>query len=438
MKQPFRQIGVVCAALCAALLLSGCLFDSSVEELYTLPQLPSEYTELEGQINNILSAGMEYAAPTGGRNIQSVQMADLDNDGTEEAIAFFRKPADEKPLKVYIFKAEEDGYHPLCVIESSGTAINSIYYRDLNGDGRMEVVVGWKISSDVQAVAVYNVSPQPEQLMRSTYSRYTMMDVDQDNAMELVVFRTDSEGSGVAECYGWNQDTISIKYSCKLSVTMAELSSGSVVSGYIDEATRALFVTGVSDAKEAITDILVYKPGSGLVNVALDSRTGLSRVVYRDLAIKPQDINGDGFIEVPSPGSLVRDTEDSGRLVIWQQYDASGAFKEVETTYHDKISGWYFALPSDWKNRFSAVPSESGPNENAVTFYVDGSPVMAIYTITGENRENRAARGNRVILKRQTAAIYAGELLGAGSTMNPATMKQGFHLIVSEWSTVEN
>jgi len=438
MKQPFRRIWILCAALGAALLLSGCLFDSSVEELYTLPRLPSEYTELEGQINTILSSGMEYAAPTGGRNIQSVQMADLDNDGTEEAIAFFRKPSDEKPLKIYIFKASSDGYYPLCVIESSGTAINSIYYRDITGDGRMEVIVGWKISSDVQAVAVYRVGPQPEQLMRSTYSRYTLMDIDQDNTLELVLFRTDSEGSGAVECYGWNLDTLSIKYTCKLSVTMAELGSGSVVSGYVDEGTRALFVTGISDAKEATTDILAYKAGSGLVNVALDSRTGLSRVVCRDMAIKPQDINGDGFIEVPSPGSAVRNTEDSGRLVIWQQYDVSGAAREVQITYHDKAAGWYFSLPDDWKNRFTAIPSENGPDENVVTFYVDNTPVMAIYAITGENRENRAVRGNRVILKRQTATIYAAELLNANSSINAAGMKQGFHLIVSEWSTAEN
>lgn len=206
MKQPFRQIGVVRGAVRGASFKRLYLFDSSVERtLHTATAAQRVYRSWRGRSTIFYPPAWSTRRPPAAATSVPVQMADLDNDGTEEAIAFFRKPADEKPLKVYIFKAEEDGYHPLCVIESSGTAINSIYYRDLNGDGRMEVVVGWKISSDVQAVAVYNVSPQPEQLMRSTYSRYTMMDVDQDNAMELVVFRTDSEGSGVAECYGWNR-----------------------------------------------------------------------------------------------------------------------------------------------------------------------------------------------------------------------------------------
>ena len=73
------------AALCLgiSLLLSGCMFTASFEELYEVPQLPNEYTELREQIDQILSDGAEYAAPTSGTNIQSVQLVDLDGDGVE-------------------------------------------------------------------------------------------------------------------------------------------------------------------------------------------------------------------------------------------------------------------------------------------------------------------------------------------------------------------
>ena len=32
-------------------------------------------------------------------------MIDLDGDGSEEAVAFFRRTSDKKPMKIYIFKA---------------------------------------------------------------------------------------------------------------------------------------------------------------------------------------------------------------------------------------------------------------------------------------------------------------------------------------------
>ena len=80
-----------------------------------------------GALEALITQGYEYASPTGGRNIQSVQMADLDGDGQQEALAFFRMSSDEKPLKIFVFKIEGGSYARYCTIESSGTAIDSVY-----------------------------------------------------------------------------------------------------------------------------------------------------------------------------------------------------------------------------------------------------------------------------------------------------------------------
>ena len=82
--------GLLLALLCALLAatLSGCAFNASAEEMYTPPQLPAEYTELQTQIDAILAGGAEYAAPTSGTNIQSVQLVDLDGDGMEDKEVF--------------------------------------------------------------------------------------------------------------------------------------------------------------------------------------------------------------------------------------------------------------------------------------------------------------------------------------------------------------
>ena len=91
------------AALC--LLLGGCAMNVSTDKLYALPSLPAEYASLEAEINALLSDGAEHAAPISGSNLQSVQMVDLDGDGVEEAVAFFRKATDERPVKIYFFRS---------------------------------------------------------------------------------------------------------------------------------------------------------------------------------------------------------------------------------------------------------------------------------------------------------------------------------------------
>ena len=75
------------------------MFNDSFDELYVVPQLPTEYTELRTQIDAILSDGAEYATPTSGTNIQSVQLTDLNGDGQVlvQLHTYFVDLADDSP-----------------------------------------------------------------------------------------------------------------------------------------------------------------------------------------------------------------------------------------------------------------------------------------------------------------------------------------------------
>ena len=86
MKHTAKKCILLLAGLALAAVLSGCtFFDSSVEQLFTLPRMAEEYTGLSQQIDSLIDQGYEYASPSGGRNIQSVQMVDLEDDGIQEA-----------------------------------------------------------------------------------------------------------------------------------------------------------------------------------------------------------------------------------------------------------------------------------------------------------------------------------------------------------------
>ena len=199
--------GAVCLLL--PLVLTGCMFTASFEDLYEVPQLPNEYTELRGQIESILSDGAEYATPTSGSNIQSVQLVDLDGDGVEEALAFFRNSNEEKPLKIYIFRAAEDSYEQAALIEGSGTAIHSVSYVDMDGDGIREIIVGWRVNAESQAVGVYSIRNfEPKLLMEGLYTQYEVLDFDGDGMQEMILLRSDTEGDPVAEYYDWEAQSL--------------------------------------------------------------------------------------------------------------------------------------------------------------------------------------------------------------------------------------
>ena len=93
MKKTVRRAALLALLLGLLWVLSACGMDNSVEDLFTLPRIPDEYTGLNQQIEDLLANGYEYAPPTTGQNIQAVQMVDLNGDDVQEALVFSASPA---------------------------------------------------------------------------------------------------------------------------------------------------------------------------------------------------------------------------------------------------------------------------------------------------------------------------------------------------------
>lgn len=443
---------LLAAMLLAVLALSGCggmpKLTFNPQDLYSLPTLPTKYTELNKQLSAILESGAEYAAPSAGTDIQPVQLVDLDGDGRSEAVAFFRDPTAEKPLKIYIFTAAGDSYQQTGLIEGSGTAIYSINYQDLDGDGRMELAVGWKAAVNLQVLEVYALRPfGPELLLSTNYVKYTIADLDQDQRQDLVVLRADDEGGSVADYYRWQEDgKLTAQSSARVSASMAELSQqGRVTRGMLQGEVPAIFVTGVTEMSRAITDILAVRNGE-LSNIVLSETTGVSGEIAPYRSLYPADINGDGLTEVPHPTPLssAADEEETYLQIDWLGYDEAGAAETVLRTYHDLEDGWYLQMPETWDGQI-CVQRTTAPNEAAVTFYMRESrgqapePFLQIAAITGASREVKAVRGNRFLLsRRQPETIYTAELLDANSRwaygVTADEVRSAFSLILPEWT----
>ena len=169
-----KKLALLSLAALLCLLLSGC-FVKTVDELYTLPRHSDEYDNLQKAIDEVMAAaGCEYCAPVSGSNQQSVQLADLDGDGEEEAIVF-AKTSDEKPLKAYVFDKLDGAYQNISVIEGNGAAFARVEYVDLDGNshrpaaerpgfavGERLLAGGWRNrpADDGKLQPVYNLRPR--------------------------------------------------------------------------------------------------------------------------------------------------------------------------------------------------------------------------------------------------------------------------------------
>jgi hypothetical protein len=417
----------------------------SADELYSLPRASEEYIRLQVRIDEALDAGAEYSPPTGGPNRQSVQVKDLDGDGVDEVLAFFSVAGSERPLRVHIYRRTDDDYLSADIIEGAGSAIESVRYVDMNGDGVTELIVGWQMSTALQHMSVYSLRDlQHVRLAGADYTGITVCDINSDGADDIVAVRlATAETPGEAE-------SLTLMSDGEIVTSVARLSGGvesiaRILPGRLRDGTTAIFVDGKAGGMN-ITDVLAYS--DSLVNISADIDSGYAANTERVMSLYCADIDKDGAVEVPSATPLPQQTETTYYEIDWYAYNVSGERSLALSTYHNNSDGWYFILPGRWRQRFTVRREDSAPGERAVVFsyvhgYNGGDPLfedcLKIYSLTGDNKEERSRLPGRFVIHTEGNSVYAVQFLrGAeryGPSSDPDEIAASFKLVYSEWLT---
>ncbi|MCI8594730.1 MAG: hypothetical protein HFF09_05690 [Oscillospiraceae bacterium] len=450
MKKRWHTIAALTLCFIA---LSGCFFESS-DTLYKLPEASEDFTDLQAKINSVqnqlaaeTAGAVEYAVPLQGDNVQTIQLQDLDDDGEQEsAVAFFRVPGADKPLRIYIFTRNgESGYQEAFSISGDGTAINSVRYADLDGLPGKELVVSWQMSEDVYLLSAYSlVGTEPVEMMKSAYTGYDVVDIDRDGRSEILLTQIDtSEGNSRVECYSGRDGMMEL-------VTQAPLSSGVTAlekkqANYLAGLVPALYVTSVRAEERLVTDIFTFLNGE-LQNITRNEESGWSEQTERAASdVAGTDINSDYIVELPQLEPLPGEAQAEPFYVItWRQYDQYGESTAVATTFHNMQDGWYLSLPESWAGKISVQRNDTVTNsdsQRSITFSrwrgegEKAEPFLTIYRFGGNNRSIRAMRGGRFVLEDTGDAIYAAEFYDTrwDCGLNQESLTERFSLILSTW-----
>ena len=418
-----RRAAVLALAVFIAFACAGCM-TASVEELYSLPQMSEQYVQLQELIGQRIADGGSYAAPIGGSNRQSIQLRDLDGDGTAEALAFLAD--DARTPMVCVYRQNGDGtFYLFLTITGEGSAVASLDYADLTGDGASELIIAWQIGGDIRLLSVYALNSTDQiQLLRADCSEFVVCDLDGDGIEDLLDLRMSDSGAGSLVMYSLlDQET---------SSSSAALSSGvtgvrRAVAGLLSDGAAALFVESDLGQEGMVTD--VFTASGGQVRNITMSALGRSDTL-RPRDVFGADLTGDGVMDLPV---------GSGEMLSWYDVNSAGQLYPTASTYYNAEDGWYFVLSDELRDRLDIERHGALGEEHAVVFSMAGdesSPqrsIFVIYTLVGANRMDRATVDGRFILRQEEDVVYAAQLLTDELTQQD--IRESFYIIYDQWQT---
>ena len=442
--KPIRIIPV----LLSLLLLGGCTFPSG-DDLLAAPRPSTNYQTLQVELEDLLASGVSYTAPTGGENRSSIQLVDLDGDGVEEAIAFFRGSASatSNNFQIYIYKRQGDQYVCTGTVEGQGTAVQSVDYPVITPDGRRGMVVTWRLTGDgtgALTMCDFDNACVPGVLLETEYSAMELTDLTGDGARDLLLLTTDPGGRRVARLYQYQDDELLLAGEAVTSpetVSVERMRSGRVQMNQPAVFAEERMANGVG----LTTDIFVYNNDT-LINLALDGEDSITRSTYRPVSVYAADINADGITELPRAVLMAGYTDaaasDAVFMLDWYVYSVDRPPVAVATTYDNISDGWRLNIDAAWHDRITAVKTtDSGLSSVTFSEYISANqqiPLFTIYTATGSTREYYAGRSDLIQLGESAQAVYfariADDAEQSALAISEQDIKNGFSLVKQDWN----
>lgn len=421
-------------------LLGGCS-GMSIEELYCLPKASEDYYDLQEALSGILSQGYSYHAPASGARRESVQLVDLDHDGQDEAIAFFRS-SQTGTVAAYIFARKDGNYEETAAIDCPGSAVGSVEYADLDGSGRLELIITCQVSEAVtQSLQVIRYEEeQAETVLTASCGRYELVDLNGDGAEELFcVTGSGTDSAAAVNYYAWQDGKLGENPELRLSGDSSGILK--IQQGILDDGNGAVLVSSQS-GDELVTDVYAWTEENGLRQVELGDSGRSAYLRGRDLF--PQDIDGDGCIEIPVDGSIpAHDTgTDSAAYVRWSGLTEKGGITEKYLAYYCFDEGWYLELPEAWDDNISLAENDETQGActlHTVTFYHRRSgsrsdqKILSICALWGADRQEQAEKRQLTSLYSDTDVILAAEIDDSAETwegaVTVAQVSERFHVL---------
>jgi len=421
--------------------ISGCNFSSTkVDEMLNAPKPSGDLYNIQTALEKYVGGSVDLRYPRSGEYRSAFVLQDLDKDGTDEAFAFYSTKNDDNTTLMHINMINYiDGkWVSSSDIQMQSSGVDCIKFNDLDGDGIMEIVVGWnKYSTLDHQLTVFSMnSGKLIQRMLENYSAFSLCDINNDSITEIItVYLNTVEESSMAKAFVLDKSGVVDRGSCMLDGTVS--SYNEPVVSKLSTGQTAVYIDATKGTAGMITELIYWK-NDGITSPFYDAITNENITTQRTSTTCSTDFDGDGTLDIPFMEALpsVASTSDSDKayMTYWKEYDGR-TFSNVAVTVMNYVDGYYLEIPSDWVDKFTLVRKLDSKQRifyrwNRKTKSVC-EELLRIQVFTINDWENTKANyDNFLEVARDQTYVYVMKL-GDSSvlTLDQQTITNGFHLL---------
>ncbi len=361
-----KIIMISSSVICIALIIFACsktVLFRTADSLLSPPLYNSEYEGLVNAFNEKTGLGVTFVNPSSGDNISAINVTDLDGDGKEEAVIFYRDSNEDNAARMSVYDFFGNKWNFRVDFVGHGDRVDSVLFEDFNKDGYVEIMISWSYSgiSNASSFSVYSTKSMNmtyEEVFTSACDVVSAEDMNGDSVKEILYVSSENDGVTVsrkAVLLGMGENEFE---------TMGEAPVDPNITGYVSckaEKTNEhypmkVYLDAPKGAGMMITEILYWDAEiSKLIAPLYDEEAGANTASLRYENILSADINNDGQIEIPVQS--VYENNDSGAqkefyVTDWVYFDSSSPAYYVRT-FVNVADGYFINLGSiDNKNLY--------------------------------------------------------------------------------------
>ncbi|MCT4663403.1 MAG: hypothetical protein N4A40_16240 [Tissierellales bacterium] len=396
-KKRLKKILIL--GILSVLILTGCekLVVKSPTELIHPPKLAVDQEELREVVDQMLPEKTQLTSGMGDKSVAAINYIDLDNDGGDEAIVFYKSQNQEYFAGVMILMHTESGWEIYDIKNEIANDVEEVYFKDVTNNGVKEIIVGYVGEQNFDNyLVIYSVQEREgvSRIFEKSYNELALADFDYDDKIEIVLFQLDRNVLAKAELYKANKGTIYFLNEYEIQDFVSNYDNIAVGNLYKDDIGIVVdFRVGVHTADSIMLKVEKNK----LVNIVETNKRIdiINKLSDGNYFIKSQDIDGDGIIEV---GEFIKPigyetimNRNIPYIERWRTWDGKDSLVFDRQSYINYDYRYRFLFPKKWNDQITIVSNDNRNVEDSKQLvYVteDGQSLLSLYTlIVVENKQ---------------------------------------------------